>query len=215
MLIEQILALAVGCLAAGAAVSLPFGPMGLLAARLMAERQRRAAIRVGLGCVTADVVLAFGVLVGMGWVPKLGLPNIWHAYPLWAAAGGGLLAYGAVLLTQPLATLAAGALPAGFKSPYRCALTYTFIHPASLLTFAAAFGLIHLHGDMPDAVGLRMLGVFLVGASAVAIWAVWLSIVYRARSRVDPQLMRTIFARAFALTLMLAGGYLLAHAFRL
>jgi threonine/homoserine/homoserine lactone efflux protein len=215
MLVEQILALAAGCLAAGAAVSLPFGPMGLLAARLIIEGHRRKAIGMGLGCVTADFILAFSVLIGVGWLPKLGLENLWHVYPLWAAAGGGLIAYGGILLTQPLASLPMGALPAGFKSPYRCALTYTFIHPASLLTFIAAFGLMHIHGDLPESIILRGLGVILVGLSAVAMWAAWLGLVYRVRKKLDPDLLRTVFARAFALTLMGAGIYLLSHALQL
>lgn len=205
LLLNLLPALAAG-MVVGATVSLPFGPMGQLAARLTAERHRRQARQVALTCMIVDSLMAGAGLLGLSFLPsptQLGI----HPWVL-AAVGVALILFGAELWhTAPQSQ--PGRLPGGFTQPWHFAAVYCLLRPGGVLAFSATFAALHAKGILASGTLDKLVCWLGVAPGMLTMWVVWLALVHRLKQSVNPSHLRLFFARGLALALGLCGAALL------
>lgn len=194
-------------LLAGMMVALPLGPMGQLAARLTVEKHRRAAREVALISTASDAVLAAVVLVFLSFLPDFHVR--WNPWLL-AFVGLALVLLGMeIWRSAPLEK--PGKLPLGFKTPWKCAVFYTLLHPGALFVFAAAFGALKAQGVLTGGAGVMLMCWIGVMLGVMGTWICWLALVHRLKRSYEPGLMRMVFARGLALAFAVAGTVLLVE----
>jgi threonine/homoserine/homoserine lactone efflux protein len=191
-------------LATGLTVAMPFGPFGQLAARLKAEKKRRAAHELIYTTVVVDVICAAIVLVFLNFIPaKFGL-----AHPVvWGLVGLAIVVLGLEIWRSAHA-LPIGKLPFGFKRTWQFGLVYSLFYPGSVLIFIATFGV--MHGEGLFATGWDKAACWLgVVTGMVLAWVVWLALVHHLKKRISSGVLRLIFTRGLAATFIFTGGALI------
>jgi threonine/homoserine/homoserine lactone efflux protein len=171
----------------GISMAAPVGPIGVLCIRRTLAHGMPAGLCSGLGAATADAaygsVAAFGLTAVSGFLVRQQLSL--------GLIGGGFLCYMGIRTFFSAPSPGSGS-PGGTGrlSAFASTVAFTFVNPATILSFAAVFAGLGL-GQAADyrSAGLTVLGVFLGSA---AWWVILSGGVGVLRSRVDEGWMRAV-----------------------
>ena len=188
-------------LSAGLLIAFPFGPLGQLAARLTAEKKRRAAREIAFTCVAVDALMSACILLIINSLPPVRMAD----HPVILGGIGVVLILLGLELWRSAPNAAPGQLPGGFKHPWKFAATYSIFHPGSLLAFMAAFGVMHAQGIFAQGPADKIICWVGTVLGTFGCWAAWIALIHHLKRSCNPGLLRLIFARGLALAFVGSG----------